>query len=55
MTDITDWLERGDASYKLREDGRVDVFSPHGFQILNFSQVPAAVLEELTKQSEGKA
>lgn len=44
---VSEWVERDGASYKLREDGRVDVFSPAGYQVVDLMDLPQPVIDML--------
>ena len=48
MTDKDNrWIEIGEATFKLREDGRVDVFSKDGYQIVELRDLPQNVIDAL--------
>ena len=43
------WVKVGDCDMRLREDGKVDVYSPSGYRVLEFEELTdaakAALLE----------
>lgn len=50
MNDPTKWIEVDNCTMRLRDDGKVDVYSPAGYRIVDFKDLTEKAKAALEKE-----